>query len=240
VLAKFLGTYRNAEQAFDLLDAQFNAGQVADSIRTGVSIIRDRRDELGGSFDARVEGWLNRALETNIGSVPLLLAKAEFMEIQQKYPEASAIYRQLLTNQDITGFGRAVMLNNLSFMTALAGSGNGASDIDPLALVQEAAQIIGPTAEILDTRAVIYNSRKRYDEAIADLELSVTVEPTAAKYFHKAVAHFGNKENKAALDAWTKAEGLGLSRKSLNQLEYKQFDEVSAKIEQLRKTGTTP
>jgi tetratricopeptide (TPR) repeat protein len=240
VLALFLGTHRDAAQAFDLLDAQYNAGQVADSIRTGIQIIRSRRDEIGDSFDARVEGWLNRALETNIGSVPLTLAKAEFLEIQQKYPEAIAIYRRLLANPDIVGFGRAVMLNNLSYMTALTGADNASADIDPLALVQEAAQIIGPTAEILDTRAVVYISRKRYDEAIGDLDLGVTVEPTASKYFHKAIAHNGNKENRAMLDAWNKAVELGLSRKSLNQLEHKQYDELSAKIEQLQKSGTIP
>jgi tetratricopeptide (TPR) repeat protein len=78
-------------------------------------------------------------------------------------------------------------------------------------------------------------SQKQYKAAIKDLELSVTDNPTASKYYHKAVAHFSAGENKAAVEAWQKAEALGLSRDAINRMEYEQYDDMKTKIDQLRK-----
>jgi tetratricopeptide (TPR) repeat protein len=163
-----------------------------------------------------------------------LLSKAEFLEIQQKYPEAIALYRELLPNPDIVGFGRAVMLNNLTYLMVLANSGDANAQIDPLKLVQQAIDILGPTADILDTRAMVYIARKQYDQAIQDLELSVTENPTASKFFHKTIAHLKNGQNKDAINSWAEAEKLGISRESLNPLEQSSFDAVTAQIEKLR------
>jgi cellulose synthase operon protein C len=116
---------------------------------------------------------------------------------------------------------------------ALAGS-EAETGVDPLKLVQEAAQILGPTADILDTRAVVYSSQGDHQKAIRDLEYSVTDNPTPSKYFHKAVAHLGAGENKAAVESWVKAEELGDIRANLNRMEYPQFDQAKAKIENLR------
>jgi cellulose synthase operon protein C len=235
-LAQFLGSYRDVAQCFDLLDAEIKPEQIVDAVRVGVSVIRARRHEVGDKFDARMEAWLDRGLRNNGASVPLLIAKAEFLEIQRKYPEASAVYRELLSNPDVVGVGRAVVLNNLSFLMALANSGDG-GNLDPLRLVQEAADILGPTADILDTRAVVYTARKQYDRAIQDLELSVTDNPTAGKYFHKSVAHLRNGQNKAAIDSWTEAEKRGLSRDSLHPLELETYEALKSQIEKLRAGG---
>jgi tetratricopeptide (TPR) repeat protein len=236
-LAEFVGVYRDVPRSFEILDSQVNADSLGQVIRSGVNIIRVRRNEIGGTFDARIEGWLERALSSNIGSIPLTLSKAEFLEVQQKYPEAIAVYRQLLANPDVTGFGRAVMLNNLSYLMVLSEGGQASGGVDPLALVDEAIQIWGPTADILDTRAVVYIARKQFDQAIQDLDLSVVVNPTASKYFHKALAHLGNKQNKAAIDAWAEAEKLGLTRESINPLELPRYQEAAAQITKLRESG---
>ena len=76
--------------------------------------------------------------------------------------------------------------------------------------------------------------RKKYQEAIDELKLSVTDNPTGAKYFHMVVAHLGAGENRAALQAWDKAEAQGLTRDELNRLEHSRYDQVKTKIDQLR------
>ena len=43
-----------------------------------------------------------------------------------------------------------------------------------------------------------------------------------------------SQENKEAIEAWDKAAQLGDIKKDLNRLEYDRFEEVKAKIEQLR------
>jgi tetratricopeptide (TPR) repeat protein len=166
------------------------------------------------------------------------MLEADLYDVQKKYDEAAAIYRKLLARSDLEGFDRAIVLNNLSFLVALAGKSAAADGVDPLKLVEEAEQILGPNADILDTKAVVLIERKRYKEAIEELNLSVTDQPTGAKFFHLAVAHLGAEQNRDALQAWDRAEANGLTRDELNQLEHARYDEAKAKIDQLR-TGSS-
>ena len=67
----------------------------------------------------------------------------------------------------------------------------------------------------------------------------VTDSPTPSKYFHKVVAHLSAGENRAAVDAWQKAEGLGLTRDSLNRMEFDRYEKVKAEIDKIRGTAVT-
>jgi cellulose synthase operon protein C len=232
-LALFLGTHRKVEQSFELLEQLHNEDTAGAVIQVASSVVRTRRDEINDKFDAQVEQWLDRALRENPESIPLLMARADFFDAQARYEDAAEIYRKLLDRRDLAGVRRAIVLNNLSYLVALAGS-DGAGDIDPLALVEEAASILGPTADILDTQAVVLMAQRRYKEAIRDLELSVTDNPTASKYFHKAQAHLGARENNAALEAWDRAVELGLTREEMNRLEHERYDEIEQQIKAIR------
>jgi tetratricopeptide (TPR) repeat protein len=159
-------------------------------------------------------------------------------DVQKKYAEAAEIYAKLLKRDDLTGLRRAVVLNNLAYLVALAGNAAAQND-DPLKLVNEAAQIMGPNSDILDTRAVVYIASGRYQDAIDDLELAVTDGPTPSKYFHKAQAHLGAKQNAAALEAWKKAEDLGLNRDALNRMEHENYEKLKLEIEKLRGSSVT-
>jgi hypothetical protein len=86
---------------------------------------------------------------------------------------------------------------------------------------------------------MVWIARGQFKNAIADLELSVTDNPTAAKYYHKSLAHLLARENREAVDAWEKAEDLKLSREMLNRMEYEKYDETKAKIDQIRGGGAS-
>src|SRR5262249_23478008 len=126
-----------------------------------------------------------------------------------------------------------IVLNNFAYLVTLAGS-NSQGDTDALKLIEEAGQILGPTTDILDTRSAIYIASKQYQKAIRDSEYAVTDSPSPSKYFHLAAARLYAGENKAALEAWDKASELGDIKKDLNRLEYDRFEDVKAKIEQLK------
>jgi hypothetical protein len=49
----------------------------------------------------------------------------------------------------------------------------------------------------------------------------------------------GAGENQNAVKAWEKAESMGLDRNSLNRMEFEQYDDMKAKIDQLRKRSVT-
>jgi tetratricopeptide (TPR) repeat protein len=207
-------------------------------LQVAMSVVRQRRDTVADKFDPQIQRWLETALRENPDSISLQMIQADLYDLQRKYDEAASVYRKLLAHKDLTGLRRAIVLNNLAFLQALAGP-SAASDIDPLKLVEEAAQIMGPNSDILDTRAVVLIARKQYKQAIHDLELAVTDMPTDAKYFHKAQAHLLAGENRAAVEAWEKAEELGLSRDSLNRMEHEQFEQIKSKIDQLRGGSVT-
>ena len=233
-LADFLGTHRNVEQCMDLLETNYSVELAEPTARVAIAAVRTRRDEIGDKYDEQVQGWIDRALLENPDSIPLLMLLAEFDDVEKKYDEAADIYQKLLARKDLTGVTRAIVLNNLAFLVALAGN-EAEAGVDPLELVQEASQILGPTADILDTRAVVYTAKGEYQKAIRDIDYSVTDNPTAAKYFHKAVAHLGTGENTAAIEAWDKAHELSDDvRATLNRMEFELYDKTKTKIEQLR------
>jgi tetratricopeptide (TPR) repeat protein len=237
-LASFLGNHRSVEQCFEKLNEIYTPERIPMIAQVALVVVRKQREKVGNKFDAQIQSWLDAGLNENPESIALLMDQADFYDIQQRYDEAAAIYQKLLANKDLTGIRRAIVLNNLSFLVALAGSKAKVS-ADPLKLVEEAVEIMGPNSDILDTRAVVFISLKRYQEAIEDLELSVTDNPTASKYFHKAHAHLMAGENLAAVEAWKKAEELGLNHDSINLMEIKLFDQLKSRIDQLRGSSVT-
>lgn len=232
-LATFLGMHRSVDQCFERLNEVYSPERIPALLQVALVVVRRQRDEVGDKFDEQMQRWLDTGLRENPDSINLLIDQADLYDIQKRYDDAAAIYRKLLDRSDLTGVRRAIVLNNLSFLVSLAGSA-AANDVDPMKLVQEAAQILGPNSDILDTRAIVHIARKEYKQAINDLELSVTDNPTASKYFHKAQAHLMARENRAAVEAWEKAEALGLDRDALNLMELGLYEQLKTKIDQIR------
>jgi len=233
-LADFVGNYRDVDQSMKMLETVYRPELTEPVGRVAIAVVRARRDEVGDKYDSQIQGWLDRGLLENPDSVPLLMLEAEFADVEKNYDEAAEIYKKLLARKDVAGITRAIVLNNLAFLVALAGNQADAG-VDPLKLVQEAAQILGPTADILDTEAVVYNTKGDYQKAIRDLDNSLTENPTPAKYFHKAQAHLGAGENTAAIKAWDDAHKLEKDvRSTLNRMEFEAYDQAKPKIEQLR------
>jgi cellulose synthase operon protein C len=237
-LAKFYGLHRDPEKCFAKLNEVYKPADINPILTVALAVARDRRDKIGEKFDPDIQRWLDAGLRENPDSIVLLVTQADMYDLQKKYQEAADIYRKLLTRDDLVGLRRAVVLNNLAFLLALDTSAKAGSD-DPLKMVQEAADIMGPNSDILDTRAVVLSSQKDYKGAIRDLELAVTDNPTASKYYHKAVAHLKDGQNQNAIKAWEKAVSLGLDRNALNRMEHEQYDEMKGKIDQLSKPSVT-
>lgn len=236
-LARFLGEHRDADRCFAKLAEVYRPALVQDVLNVAISVARAHRDKIGDKYDAQIQQWLDAGLRENPDSIQLLIAQGDMYDLQKKYDDAAGVYRKLLGRPDVTGVRRAIVLNNLSFLEALSASA--AKGDDPLAMAEEAAQIMGPNSEILDTRAVVLTAQGKYKDAIHDLELAVTDNATASKYYHLAVAHFKANEPREAVEAWEKAEGMGLSKESLNRMEFDQYDDMKTKIDQIRKKSVT-
>jgi len=229
LLADFLGSKRTPEKGFEILDKVVDDIGLAPVIRGGLEIIRARRDEVGGDFDGRVQAWLDKALREDPESIPLQLQLAGLRELQKRAEEAGDLYRSLLKQPELVGLQRAVVLNNLAYLLALSGDGAQVAE-EALGYVAEAIEILGPQADILDTRAVVYTSLGRYREATKDIDLALTDNPTASKYFHKARNHMLAGDINRAAKAWEKAVDMGLTRDTVALPEREQYDQLKDKI----------
>ncbi|QDT67159.1 tetratricopeptide repeat protein [Planctomycetes bacterium MalM25] len=237
-LAQFVGTHVDADQALDQLDSMRGEATPAQIVKPGLAIIRanDSADPTVTKERVdRVQAWLDRGLREDPELVALLLQQAECYDIQRDYDRAADAYRVLLDHEEVNGVGRAVVLNNLAYLLALAKIDE-ASISEAERYISEAVDLLGPNSEILDTRAVVAIADKRYDDAIADLDLAVIDNPTASKYFHLAVAHQGAGQTESAAASWQEAVDRGLSRDSVSRLEKEQYDQLK---EQLSSAGLT-
>ena len=136
--AMFLGQHRSVDQCFEQLNQIYQPDRIADILGVALSVVREKRDQVGDKYDATIQGWLDRGLLDNPDSITLLMLQADLFDIQKRYSDAAAIYRKLLDRSELTGTRRAVVLNNLSFLASLEGSA--ASNVDPLKLANEAAE----------------------------------------------------------------------------------------------------
>lgn len=232
MLAQFVGIHRDPAQGFEILNQLESQVDLMALIESGLKIIRAHRDEVGESYDQRVETWFARALREDPESIALHLKQGDFRDLQGRYEDAAKIYRQLLDNNGVQGQVRAAVLNNLAYLIAL-GATEETSQHESAQLINEAASILGPVSDILDTRAVVNINRKDYKSAVEDLEMAVIDAPTDGKYFHLAVAYLGLGESGKAQQAWEKGTKLGLSKESINRLEKEQFDRAQRQIEGL-------
>ena len=67
-----------------------------------------------------------------------------------------------------------------------AGAEGGQGRTEALELIQRAVQVRGDTAELLDTRGVIYLALSKNDLAVQDLEEANAQVPSAPRWFHLA------------------------------------------------------
>ena len=71
------------------------------------------------------------------------------------------------------------------------------------------------------------------------MKLSLTVKPTAAKWFHMAKAKLLAGDNSGAIQAWDMAKELNLSEHHLSKLERSSYQEITKQIEEMKSTSAT-
>ncbi|TWT89013.1 bacteriophage N4 receptor, outer membrane subunit [Pseudobythopirellula maris] len=234
-LATFVGQHRDLEKGFDTLEGLRGESSAVGLVQQGIAVLRHRAEQSdSGQIDqeylSRVSGWLDSALRDNPEQISLLLHKAELLDLQGKPLESAETYRVLLESDKLRNVSRAVVLNNLAYLLSVT-VGTPDATAEALEHVDEAISIIGPTSDVLDTRAVAYLAADKADEAVEDLKLAVIDKPTPSKYFHKAVAHMMSNDQDDALEAWKKAVELGLSRDDLPRVEREQYDQLKSDLE---------
>jgi tetratricopeptide (TPR) repeat protein len=209
LLVGFLGRQGKLDEALDLAEREWRKGQPIPIASTSVSLLLNTK--ATPKHAERVEKLLDDALDKYGNAVSLRLALAELRAVQKRYEEAEAIYRKIIVEEP----ENIVALNNLAVFLALRGLKLDNS----LDLVNRSIEIAGPIGTLLDSRASVHMARGEPDKALEDLKAAIDDEPTASRYFHRAMAYHKKKDQQAAVAALRKAHELGLKVDQLQPLE---------------------
>ncbi len=228
-LAAFLGRAGNIDRAFALLEEARKNQPATEVLPVAMEGLRRHPDKISKERFDIVEGWAKQALESEANSVQIKLLLAEIYDLQGRYPEVISIYRDVLADKKADAFQKALVKNNLAFVLALSKDSPD-SGAESLKLAQEAVQMIGPTSDLLDTRALAYLADGKTKEAIADLDIAIADSPSASKYLHKALAEktAGNAEK--AKEALTKAQESPDEVRRFTPLEQQTLSKLNAQL----------
>ena len=224
--AQFLAYHGDCHEALVLMKSLYR-DQTDAVIQLANRMTTVRRDEVGDKYDELIDRLLDSSLREDPDSVTRQLARAEAYETQGKHEESVAAYDQLLQRDDLPTRVRAAAMNNLGFQLGLLNLRLDEAE----QLVDDAMEIFGPVEDMLDTRAVVRIALGKYDLAIKDMELALSVSQDPVKYYHLAKACIMAGEGQAAQVAWEKAQELGFEKKALPKLEKADFEQIRQQIE---------
>jgi tetratricopeptide (TPR) repeat protein len=225
-LARFLGRRQQVKEALELCQDAWHKcapAAVAEACLSVISAARSTTDQ-----QSQVERWLENYRNKAADKTPFLICLASLEELRGRYDQAESLYLQVLKTP---GNDRnAVALNNLAWLLALRGG----KSQDALKYVERAITVLGPLPALLDTRAVVRLSAKRYADALADLK-EAQAEPVfdvrlrASLAFHLAQTYAGMDRQEAS-KAWQDARSRGLSVDLLHPLERAAFKQLEEQL----------
>jgi tetratricopeptide (TPR) repeat protein len=166
----------------------------------------------------KIKGWMEAAVAAEPKKVLVLLAQADFHATQRADDAAEAAYRAVLA---IDG-NNVLALNNLAWLLAQRGT----KLPDAAASIEKALALAPSNGALLDTRAKVRMASKQFEQAVGDLEASLSEAQTADRYFNLAVAMHRQAKRTAAVAAFKKAQQLGLSAQHLHPTDQAEYEEL--------------
>jgi tetratricopeptide (TPR) repeat protein len=215
VLARYLGRRGRVAEGLEICSKAIGQAQPEDVAYTMAAVARHKNTTT--AQHAEVERWLTDLEEKHPDSQRLKIYIAEYLD--QRGSHDLAISRlEALRRKDP---GNAIVLNNLAYLLAM----NKRTD-EALPLIEEALQITGPVATILNTRAVVHLEAGRPAKAESDLQTAVSQNRSAMSFFHMARVQLALGKRELAQREFEKALCRGLTAQDLHPLERPRFLEL--------------
>jgi tetratricopeptide (TPR) repeat protein len=223
--AGFLGRQKRLGEAFAIFEQLWktpaNHAAVASAMMQTLGPVHDPKiPQLESAKRMLAEA---HAKEPNLFVYTIFLASV--LNQRTEYDDSEKLYREVLK----LDAKNAVALNNLAWLLAVYRN----KGQEALPLVDAAINQVGPQAELLDTRAVIYISMGQTEKAIKDLTAALGDQPTPTMYFHRAQALQQKKDSENALADLRMARQLKLTPDKLHPLEQTAFVDLRRQLEDL-------
>ncbi|MCA9185173.1 MAG: hypothetical protein KDA99_06120, partial [Planctomycetales bacterium] len=230
-LAAFLGTTGDkakAEEGLKILQS-LNKDKI-DPRYTAIGLAILRRSNHAIAADSpefkMVGQWVKNALDNAPNSKSAIMHMAEYQDLSGNFAEVEMLYRKYLNMPDISPQQRAMVSNNLAYAMALEGNSK-----ESLTLIEYAISVLGPRADLLDTRAIIHLVKEDPRAAIEDLEVAIIDSGgSSLELFHLAVAKLMANDEDGSREALQNAQEVGLDVRQLNKLEQSQYQNLVQKL----------
>ena len=234
VLVSFLG--RNPElagldEALDRCEKALNGDDYRPDAITqiGVHTLRSHRSTFSETdmklYFNRVERWFDLAQKKSPGSNDLLLQRAEFEQLKRNFDQTEQYYRRFIESDGVSARQQAIVKNNLAYLLAIRGKGQ-----EAFKLVDEAIGELGPTSDLLDTRAMAHMAVGDYRKAVRDLRVALRSGDSAAKLFHLAYAQLLSRNEQEARNSLNQARDLGLKPALLSEPDREMYEQLLEKL----------
>jgi len=176
---------------------------------------------------AKVEKWFDKARTENPDSLVVQTLYADLLDFQRRFDDVEKVYRMILARSDVPDANRGAVLNNLSFLLAMQGKNKD----EAVKLIDEALNLFGPQADVLDTHGIVYLSKGDTRRALDDLsDCVIATEPKGIQYVHLAMAQTAAQDYPAARKSLERAGALHFSPDELSPLEKSHYQEMLQKL----------
>jgi tetratricopeptide (TPR) repeat protein len=164
---------------------------------------------------SQIEAWVVEAIQQRPKAAGLVPKLAAIRLRQRRLDEAQALFRQALAIDP----DHPQALNDLAWVLSQSESSPSAT-AEALELINRAIDIAGPTANRLDTRAVILLQSGQIERALQDLGRALVLMPSShGIHFHLARAKLLAKDKAESRKAFQRAVELGLKLETVDPLE---------------------
>lgn len=221
-LAGFLGRQNRVAEALAVCERARQTCPAEPVVATSVAILAAGKN-VTDKQRQRVESWLEEALRRQSNSAPIRLSLAKLRNMERRYDQAESIYREVLGSNP----NNVEVLNNLSWLLAFETG----KEQEALELINQAIEIAGADATLLDTRAVVYLRMGKTDLALQDLRAGVAINSEkAVLYFHLARALQMASNAAEAREAIRQAQERGLKPETMDPRELETFLKIRQEL----------
>ncbi len=223
MLISLIGRQGRVEEAMALCESSLQTAGPEQVLHNAIALVRQFPHTPEQA--QRVMAMIQSTLAERPDDPEVLRHLADFQDFQKDFAAAEQTYQKILAKQP----GNLLALNNLAWLLSMRQP---VPERVQLArkLIDQAIELRGPIAELLDTKAVVELADKKAKAAVTLLERAQTASPSPAKRLNLARAYLQLQQTKEARIAFEGSLADGLQVSSLHPLEVPMYQETQQKI----------
>lgn len=223
-LAEFLGACRRYNEALDLCEKYGKDLPAKNVVNVAIAALGNAIPKDDVPFK-RVARWIEdgKKKEPKLAEWDFFLGALK--EREKDYAQAESLYRALIQREP----ENFAAVNNLAFLLALRGKAD-----EGHALMEKVISKLGPNADLLDSRAIVFRNMGKLKDAEKDIQDALRQERTPYRLFHLAQIADASGNSKLAEETFEAAQRIGLVVELLHPLER---DDFYVREERLKKNN---